>query len=152
MRCSGGKTFLYTGKPQVFRVPANVDSITVVMLDASGVSECSHSYAGRGGRVYAVIPVTPHQKLWIYVGGASDVRVAPGRRSDRILVAAGGGGYGISFGNTNHSDWGCPGYGGVLVGGDGLGGETYYGPGGGRHASSFLEKLENSRGQRSSTL
>jgi len=155
------KTFAFTGKAQSFTVPAGVQSITVVMRGASGVPECSGDYAGRGARVFAVIAVTPHQKLWVDVGGqgngssggfnrggnggdppsfgnpssggggASDVRVAPGRGSDRILVAGGGGGYGVPFGNTNHSDWGCPGHGGGLVGGDGLGGETYYGAGGG---------------------
>lgn len=153
------KTFLYIGKPQVFQVPANVHSITVIMLGASG--EHCHNYGGRGARVFAVIPVTPDQKLWVYVGGqgngssggfngggnggdpasfgnpssggggASDVRVAPGRRSDRILVAAGSGGDGEPFGNTERSDFGCAGYGGGLVGGEGLRGEYYYGAGGG---------------------
>lgn len=154
-----GKTFHYTGTPQVFRVPANVRSITVVVRGASGGENCRPvQYAGRGGRVFAVIPVTPHQKLWVYVGGqgsgssnaggfngggnggsgahsggggASDVRVAPGRRADRILVAGGGGGAGEPFGNTSRSDFGCPGYGGGLVGGDGLIGLFYYGGGGG---------------------
>lgn len=154
---TSGKTFEYTGKPQVFRVPANVRSITVVARGASGGENCRPAqYAGRGGRVFAVIPVTPNQKLWVYVGGkgngasggfngggnggesapgaggggASDVRVAPGRHIDRILVAGGGGGAGEPFGNTNHSDFGCPGYGGGLVGGDGLIGFFYYGGGG----------------------
>jgi hypothetical protein len=155
---STGKTFVYTGKPQVFRVPADVHTITVVMRGASGGENCRPvQYAGRGGRVFAVIPVTPHQKLRVYVGGkgngssggfngggsggesccgtagggASDVRVEPGRRVDRILVAGGGGGAGEPFGNTNQSDFGCPGYGGGLVGGDGLIGLFYYGGGGG---------------------
>ncbi len=124
---SSGTTFLYIGKPQLFRVPPNVHSVTVVMRGASG--EYCHNHGGRGARVFAVIPVTPHQKLFVYVGGqgngtsggfngggnggdppsfgnpssggggASDVRVAPGRRSDRILVASGGGGDGEPFGN-----------------------------------------------------
>jgi hypothetical protein len=159
---ANGKTFFYTGKPQVFEVPANVHSITVVVRGASGeYCHGDHSFSGKGGRVFAVIPVTPHQKLWVYVGGqgngssggfngggnggdppsfgnpssggggASDVRVAPGRRSDRILVAGGGGGDGEPFGNTTHAYWGCAGYGGGLVGGDGLGGFNYYGNGGG---------------------
>ncbi len=153
------KTFVYTGKPQVFQVPANVHSITIDMLGASsaGCLYSSGGQGGHGGRVSAVIPVTPHQKLWVYVGGhgdessggfngggnggdpsratggggASDVRVAPGRRVDRILVAGGGGGDGPPPGNTSFSDWGCPGYGGGLVGGNGKPGEDYYGAGGG---------------------
>jgi hypothetical protein len=153
------KTFLYTGKRQAFQVPLNVHSITVVMRGASG--EYCQTYRARGGRVFAVIPVTPHQKLWVYVGGqgngtsggfngggnggsdpssgnpsssgggASDVRNDRDRLSDRILVAGGGGGDGEPFGNTKRSDWGCAGYGGGLVGGDGLGGLNYYGAGGG---------------------
>ncbi len=39
-----GKTFFYTGEPQVFRVPANVHSLTVVMRGASG--EYCQSYSG----------------------------------------------------------------------------------------------------------
>src|SRR5581483_3245300 len=128
---SNERTFHYTGAPQIFRVPANVHSITVVMRGASSdPGGCEyrrgyhHRYGGRGARVFAVIPVTPHQKLLIYVGGkgnghvggfdgggngghvlsgpfptggagASDVRVAPGRRVDRILVAGGAGGQGL---------------------------------------------------------
>ncbi len=155
------KKFVYTGKPQVFQVPANVHSITVDMLGASSArASCFHSsegYRGNGGRVFAVIPVMPHQKLWVYVGGpgngssggfngggksggtyansggagASDVRVAPGRRSDRILVAGGAGGDGGEFCDYSYCDNGCPGYGGGLAGGDGIAGIDYYGGGGG---------------------
>jgi uncharacterized membrane protein YgcG len=122
-----GKTFLYAGKRQAFQVPPNVHSITVVMRGASG--EYCPTYRARGGRVFAVIPVTPRQKLWVYVGGqgngtsggfngggnggsdpssgnpssggggASDVRNDRDRLSDRILVAGGGGGDGEPFGN-----------------------------------------------------
>lgn len=152
------KTFSYTGKPQVFQVPANVHSITADLLGAGSSGEGCHystgkyKYGGMGGRLFAVIPVKPHQKLWIYVGGvgsnsvggfngggngtqagggASDVRVASGRLTDRILVAGGAGGAGMGSGNTTYSDWGCPGYGGGLAGGDGGGGLSYYGGGGG---------------------
>ena len=157
------KTFSYTGGPQIFKVPANVYSVTVVLRGASSAwLDCeftskAYRHGGKGGRVFAVIPVTPHQKLWVYVGGAgnrssggfngggnggedsattggagaSDVRVTPGGRVNRILVAGGGAGDGPPSGNTSFSDWGCPGYGGGLVAGDGLGGLDYYGGGGG---------------------
>jgi hypothetical protein len=42
-----GKTFGYTGKPQVFHVPANVHSITVVMVGASSKYTCPERTAGR---------------------------------------------------------------------------------------------------------
>jgi hypothetical protein len=114
------RTFKYTGKAQSFVVPAGVTRITVVARGAGGNS-CPRT--GRGARLHAVIPVTPQERLDIYVGGAgigssggfngggssgygggsgydgggggaSDVRVRPYRLRDRILVAAGGGGSG----------------------------------------------------------
>ncbi|MFY9884624.1 MAG: glycine-rich protein [Candidatus Cybelea sp.] len=111
-----GKTFSYTGAKQTFVVPRDVTHITVVARGAGGAS-CPRT--GRGARIYAVIPVAAKERLDIFVGGsggtpgggfngggssyglgyggeggASDVRVRPGRLRDRILVAAGGGGKG----------------------------------------------------------
>ncbi len=150
-----GRTFFYTGAPQSFRVPAQVYAINVVMRGASGQQVCKGPI-GRGGRVVALIPVLPHQKLWVSVGGqghgplggfngggnaggksgsafggggASDVRVAPARLSDRILVAGGSGGGGYPGFYTFSCD-GAPGYGGGLVGGSGGDGFDYYAQGG----------------------
>jgi hypothetical protein len=51
-------------------------------------------------------------------GGASDLRTDPGKRSDRILIAAGGGGAGSgSFGSGPHNPYG--GEGGSRTGGSG---------------------------------
>jgi len=119
------KTFVFTGNAESFTVPAGVQSITVVARGAAGggcMNYGEKDSSGRGGRVYAVIPVTQHERLEVYVGGegakkrsdkggfnggshgggngtsggggASDVRVAPGRLQDHILVAGGGGGQG----------------------------------------------------------
>jgi hypothetical protein len=152
-----GKTFLFTGKAQSFTVPAGVGSITVVARGAAGTPNYACSRTGLGGRVFAVIPVTPHQRLTVYVGGggsangtaggfngggvggrgggagggASDVRLSPGRLHDRILVAGGGGGIG---GGGNYDFSGCGGGGGGLTGdtgGAGLGYSPFSAGGGG---------------------
>jgi hypothetical protein len=62
------ETFSYTGAEQSFKVPAGVTQITVIALGADGAS-FGLSYFGLGGRVTAVIPVTPGEKLAVYVGG-----------------------------------------------------------------------------------
>lgn len=62
------RTFRYTGKAQAFRVPAGVTSIAIVALGAAG-QPSYRAASGRGGRVYAVIPVTPGETLRIFVGG-----------------------------------------------------------------------------------
>jgi hypothetical protein len=59
------RSFYYTGRAQNFRVPASVTHITVVGRGAHGAG----SPAVDGGRVHAVIPVTPGEKLVVYVGG-----------------------------------------------------------------------------------
>ncbi|MGA8099734.1 MAG: hypothetical protein WB810_13855 [Candidatus Cybelea sp.] len=60
------RTFLYTGAEQNFKVPNGVTRVTVVARGAAG-----GGYPGsRGGRVFAVIPVTSGERLAIFVGGA----------------------------------------------------------------------------------
>jgi Glycine rich protein len=136
-------TFKYTDPRQSFKVPTGVTKITVVARGAAGAGEtgsCGAEYFGRGGRVYAVIPVRPGERLYVYVGGqgsyatgglnaggspgsgnsfvgyggggASDVREGGHTLSDRILVAGGGGGQGRGSGAA---------YGGA--GGGSIGGE-----------------------------
>ncbi|HEV3089816.1 MAG TPA: hypothetical protein VGX91_00070 [Candidatus Cybelea sp.] len=114
--------FEYTGKKKFFKVPHNVTSLTMEAVGAGGASQVN-SGVGRGGRVYAVVPVTPGESLIVNVGGAgsgtkggyngggssgyfgdvqpgyggggaSDVRRNDGRTSVPILVAGGGGGQG----------------------------------------------------------
>jgi Glycine rich protein len=127
----GNKTFKYTGAQQSFTVPTGVTRITVVARGAAGGGEkCIGSYCyphnldyfGRGGRVYAIIPVRPGETLYVDVGGqgsdaaggfdgggkpgpgggsyggggASDVREGGDSLSNRVLVAGGGGGQGGS--------------------------------------------------------
>jgi hypothetical protein len=117
------KSFYYTGAAQDFKVPAGVRQVKVIARGAHG----AHSVASPeayGGRVHAVIPVTPGEHLVVYVGGdapgatggfnggssggsstysgqdgyggggASDVREGGDALSDRIVVAGGAGGEG----------------------------------------------------------
>jgi hypothetical protein len=162
------KSFYYTGGAQDFTVPAGVTEITVVargakgagyrafdgghIMGALGVPLGYKSGDVYGGRLRAVIPVTPREKLIVYVGGdasgeaggyngggagaydsfgglggggASDVREGGHTLSDRIVVAAGGGGFGNEAAEAS-----CPtpigGKGGNLTGGTGIGGRQGY--------------------------
>jgi hypothetical protein len=160
----GQRTFLYTGTPQRFEVPHDVTAIKVVAIGGKGDSDpYRHGYSNRstggyGGRTEAIIPVTPHEKLYVYVGGngssqtggfngggngsthdspdgfggggASDIREHGDKLSDRVVVAGGGGGAGgDSFGyGTGYSNGGK---GGGLIAGSGSGGGGGYGRSGG---------------------
>jgi Glycine rich protein len=141
---SGHHRFEYTGKEQSFKVPSGVTKITVVARGAAGGAApgSSASYAGRGGRVNATIPVHPGETLYVFVGGkpdsstggyngvgdgyggggASDIRAGGTTPHDRILVAGGGGGQGGIPGKTGKRS-GHGGSGGNSTGGSGSGGD-----------------------------
>jgi hypothetical protein len=68
-RVAHHQTFHYTGIKQVFTVPALVSRIRVIAFGAAGGGVVPR-FTGRGGRVSAIIPVTPGEKLIVYVGGA----------------------------------------------------------------------------------
>jgi hypothetical protein len=147
----GQRTFYYTGAAQSFTVPARVRQVTVVARGAKGAG----NPIADGGRVHAVIAVTPGERLAVYVGGdasgatggfnggsdggssalsgqngyggggASDVREGGDALSDRIVVAGAAGGEGGLA-----DGYGCPtptgGKGGGLTGGSGTGGPVSY--------------------------
>jgi len=148
------KTFNYTGKRQWFTVPTGVTRLTVVARGASGGSNFRYDGGGRGGRIYAVIPVTPGERLAVLVGGAglqpnggfngggsggtysgrfsaqggggaSDVRQGGDRLTNRILVAGGGGGQGAPLEPYNCYSEGSP----QPNGNGGKGGGSTGGPG-----------------------
>jgi hypothetical protein len=113
------RTFLYTGKEQSFTVPSGVSRIRVIAVGGNG----GGNVIAYGGRVSAVIPVTPSETLTIYVGGggnwsargfngggaggtggsgggangggASDIREGGNALKDRVVVAGGAGGQGF---------------------------------------------------------
>lgn len=145
------ETFKYSGRKEAFIVPPGVTSIEVVALGGAG-GHLGCLATGLQGRVRADVAVTPGERLLVVVGGggnghkggfngggdgggltyggvpatggggASDVRVNPGRLSDRVVVAGGGGGQSPS--NDDCSS-GTGGNGGGEVGQAGLGGEAY---------------------------
>jgi hypothetical protein len=89
------RSFDYAGKSQEFVVPHSVTRITVDARGAAG----GGLFAGRGGRVVAVIPVTPGDRLVVNVGGA-------GLRSSGGFNGGAHGGTGINCKGA------CRGYGG----------------------------------------
>lgn len=147
---AGSQTFKYTGAEQWFTVPAGVSSVTIVARGAQGGAARYYSApgGGRGGRVYAQIPVTSGEKLAVFVGGegsdaaggfngggnpgtferteiyggggggASDVREGGDTLQDRVIVAGGGGGLGCCFFG------GDAGAGGGLIGERGASGQS----------------------------
>jgi hypothetical protein len=70
---SKSQTFHYTGAKHIFKVPARVTQITVDARGAAGGGSENGgggSIGGRGGRVDAIVSVTPGEKLFVFVGGA----------------------------------------------------------------------------------
>jgi hypothetical protein len=96
------KTFNYTGAAQDFTVPAGVTHISVVARGAHG----GGSPKANGGRVHVVIPVTPGEKLVIYVGGdAADATGGFNGGADGGVACSGSSCYDFSgFGGGGASD------------------------------------------------
>jgi hypothetical protein len=155
---SGHKTFKYSGSIQLFTVPSGVTQVRVIALGGNGGSgRGGGDRGGYGGRVSAILPVTPRERLVVVVGGdasagkggyngggdggdnfyeayggggESDVRGQDGNLSSRIFVAGGGGGAGAesAYGHATVDG----GAGGGLTGGIGSkGGYAVDGSGGG---------------------
>ncbi|MGC2633506.1 MAG: glycine-rich protein, partial [Candidatus Cybelea sp.] len=133
------QNFFYTDAEQTFTVPAGV---TTVRIDAKGASgggasgsEGSRVTAGPGGEVKATIPVTPGERLGIFVGGAGETGDSGG--------SGGSGGYngGAPGGAESYGGEGAGGGGAsdvrqgsvklshriVIAGGGGGAGGTHYG-------------------------
>jgi hypothetical protein len=151
------KSFYYTAGAQYFTVPARVRQIKVIARGARGTMD--RGPVAYGGRVHAVIPVTPGETLVVYIGGdasestggfngggsggygdnngyggggASDVREGGGGLANRILVAGGGGGQG---GGNYYQPFGAGGKGGGKTGGTGA--EGGFSPQGSGHGSRY---------------
>lgn len=124
-----------------FVVPQGSEQIAVDCVAAAGIIGGGDQYdqrPGYGGRVQALLKVTPGQVLYITVGilptnwtvssyNASDIRIGSNDYAGRVVVA-GGGGSGIHTSHRNHG--GSGGHGGGLIGANGTCGNGGLGVGG----------------------
>ncbi len=147
------QTFTTVGET-AFTVPANVTTLTVSAIGASGGNVVSSGggvlqSGGQGGSVAATIPVRPGEVLYLEVGsagangtalggagggGATDLRTcsvsAPscpggvGTLASRLVIAGGGGGAGGSNAGGNGGAAGAPGSNGIGSPGSGGGAGT----------------------------
>jgi hypothetical protein len=135
------KTYNYAGREQWFTVPAGVKKLTVIAVGARGAGPTE----ALGGRVWAIVPVTPGEKLAVFVGGQGSASRG-GFNGGGDGGAAASYGYGDGYGAGGASD--------VRQGGDGLSdrivvagagggaGESYFsnsGGGGGNGGDSTAE-------------
>ncbi|MDB5196841.1 MAG: hypothetical protein JWP88_1212 [Flaviaesturariibacter sp.] len=127
---SGTQTFTYTGAAQTIVVPAGVTSMLVDAMGASGGTSYNGGVPGKGGRVQAMLTVTPGQTLTLYVGGAG----APGTTNPPSAGGFNGGGIGTGYS-------GCCGAGGgggatdIRIGGSALTNRVLVAAGGGAAGS-----------------
>ncbi|MGC2634283.1 MAG: hypothetical protein WA215_08725 [Candidatus Cybelea sp.] len=86
------KSFYYTAGAQYFTVPARVRQIKVIARGARGArGTMDRGPVAYGGRVHAVIPVTPGETLVVYIGGDAS-------ESTGGFNGGGSGGYGDNNG------------------------------------------------------
>lgn len=136
----GAVTFTFTGSEQTFEVPAGVNEMYAEVNGAQGGSGSGPGggIGGLGAEVLAVLPVTPGEILYLYVGGmngyngggapgvdntgygggATDIRQGGNALANRVVVAGGGGGGGRSGCEAVYSG-GVGGAGGGNAGGNG---------------------------------
>jgi hypothetical protein len=62
--------FSHTGAPQPYVVPQGITGLNVTAIGASGGA--TTFAAGRGGQVDAILPVTPGEVLFFFVGGSNN--------------------------------------------------------------------------------
>jgi hypothetical protein len=93
--------FNYTGAVQTYTVPVGVSTISVDVAGAKGGQKDATYIGGKGGRVQALVPVTPGEVLQVFVGGAG---------ATASTVASGG--YNGGGGITHHAGSSVTGTGG----------------------------------------
>ena len=80
-------TFVYTGAPQTYTVPAGVTRLAVEAQGAGGALASTYPYLGTpsvpgfGARLKTTLFVTPGQVLTLYVGGAGTTAKSPSQYS-----------------------------------------------------------------------
>lgn len=92
--------FAVTGAPEVWTVPAGVDSLSVTVAAGAGGSYFSNG--GAGGSVEATIPVEPGDRLAFVVGGQGQVSYMGGAGGYGGGAGSFGGGYGGGGGGGSY--------------------------------------------------
>jgi hypothetical protein len=125
--------FAYTGSPQQYTVPANVDTLFVQVVGGAGgtaqfaAQQDATALGGSGGQVVVQLAVTPGESLQFNVGGAgengpSSVNGDPDRNQGLFHIAQGGWNGGGAAGFSTYT-WGgsfaSPQVGNVAGGGGG---------------------------------
>ncbi|HEY6162284.1 MAG TPA: T9SS type A sorting domain-containing protein [Bacteroidia bacterium] len=109
-------TFNYTGSVQTFTVPSCVTSLTIDVRGGQGGTVTNATISptsapgGSGGRVQAVIPVTPGQVLQINVGGQG---MSDGATLSCVTATGGFNGGGTGYGGYNSYNYNAGGGGGA---------------------------------------
>lgn len=70
------QTYAYTGGPQIYVVPAGINTIAVTLVGAAGATPTAGGSGGTGGNgasVTATLNVRPGEVLQVNVGGSGDV-------------------------------------------------------------------------------
>jgi hypothetical protein len=135
------ETFEYTGKFQTYTVPEGVTSIQVEMLGGGGGfgswenERYPEKYKpGNGGKLTATYPVTPGEKIYVFVGGRGD---------NATDTYQGKGGFNGGGDGNNTGTYGpyCGGGGGgasdIRIGGSGLDNRVLVVGGGGGAGSNY---------------
>ena len=137
------EVFQYTGKFQTYIVPQGVTTIKVELRGAGGGNGSweearypERYHGGKGGKVTATYPVTPGEKVYVFVGG---------RGEDATDSIQGKGGFNGGGDGNNTGDYGpyCGGGGGgasdIRIGGSGLDNRVLVAGGGGGSGSNYQE-------------
>ena len=113
-RFSATNTFDFTETIQSYTVPAGVSQIQVDMQGGQGGSRTA--LGGLGGRLQALIDVTPGETLFVFVGGGGGDN-HPAKYQDPIIGGWNGGGSGTGTGGGGGGEGA---HGGGAPGGDGF--------------------------------
>jgi hypothetical protein len=143
-------TYVYTGAPQFFVVPAGVDTVILEAWGAQGNSNALGVAGGLGGYATGKLAVSAGDTLWIYVGGGGTSSTNGGFNGGgnggnggcaQAFAGGGGGASDVRLNAITLNDRAIVGAGGGGAGGNrvsgcgrgngGGGGAGYYGGGGG---------------------
>lgn len=89
------EVFNFTGSDQQWVVPAGVTQVFIDVFGAQGGNSSGGAFGGLGGKVRAILPVTPGEILLLMVGG---------QPTSRTAVYGNGGNAGTNTSNVNNEN------------------------------------------------